>query len=91
MPIVTVSNKSKVAIQKLEQKQADMELFVQQVISKGKKWTDPEFPPEAKSLWDPQIDQVDESQYRAFKWKRASDIYKPVYVFEDGVEPNDIN
>ena len=34
---------------------------------------------------------MDEKLYKSFKWKRASDIYKPVYVFEDGVEPNDIN
>ena len=45
----------------------------------------------AKSLYDPSIDQVDENLYRSFSWKRASQLYKTVHVFEDGVEPNDIN
>ena len=29
--------------------------------------------------------------FNSFQWKLASAIYNPVYVFEDGVEPNDIN
>ena len=68
-----------------------MEKFVWETIAKNKPWTDPDFPPMAKSLYDPQIDQVDEDLYKSFSWKRASQLYKPVYVFEDGVEPNDIN
>ena len=65
--------------------------MVQKTIARGKPWTDPEFPPAAKSLYDPAIDQVDESVYRSFSWKRASQIHPKVFVFEDGVEPNDIN
>lgn len=34
---------------------------------------------------------MDRDQFDSYKWKRASEIYNPVYVFEDGVEPNDIN
>ena len=68
-----------------------MEKFVWETIAKNKPWTDPEFPPMAKSLYDPEIDQVDEALYKSFTWKRASQIYKPLYIFEDGVEPNDIN
>jgi len=34
---------------------------------------------------------VDEDAFNSYTWKRSSEIYKPVYVFEDGVEPNDIN
>ena len=65
--------------------------MVQKTIARGKPWTDQDFPPTVKSLYDPAIDQVDESLYRSFSWKRASQIYKQVHVFEDGVEPNDIN
>lgn len=68
-----------------------MERFVQETIAKGKPYTDPDFPPEQSSLWDPTIDEVDEAQYKSFSWKRASLIYNPCYIFEDGVEPNDIN
>ena len=68
-----------------------MERFVQETIAKGKLWTDPDFPPEMKSLFDPRIDEDDPQKYQALSWKRASEIYKPLYVFEDGVEPNDIN
>lgn len=66
MPVVTVSNKSRAAIQKMEQAQADLERSVEEIIAKGKPWTDPDFPPEVKSLYDPNIDQVDESVYKAF-------------------------
>lgn len=69
-----------------------MEQFVWQTIAKGKPYTDPDFPPEQKSLYDPRIDtEIDERTFQSFSWKRASEIYNPVYVFEDGVEPNDIN
>ena len=61
MPVVTVSNKSRAAIQEMEQKEVDMERFVQETIAKGKPWTDPDFPPEQESLWDPAIDEVDEA------------------------------
>ena len=66
MPVVTVSNKSRAAIQKMEQAQADLERSVEEIIAKGKPWTDPDFPPEIKSLYDPKIDQVDEGVYKAF-------------------------
>ena len=29
--------------------------------------------------------------YDSFTWRRASEIYNPAYIFEDGIEPNDIN
>ena len=63
-----------------------------QIIQKGQPWTDKDFPPEQKSLYNPQIDlEADPSTYNKFTWKRASDIYKPCSIFEGGVEPNDIN
>ena len=91
-PIVTISNKSRTAVQKMQQKETDMERMVQETIAKGKPWTDPDFPPMQKSLYDPSIDnKVDVTFYNSLSWKRASQIYKPVYIFEDGVEPNDVN
>ena len=70
----------------------ELERFVQATIAKGKPWTDPDFPPNQSSLYDPAIDnEVDVDTYNSFSWKRASEIFKPAYIFEDGVEPNDIN
>ena len=64
-----------------------------EIIQLGKPWTDAEFPPERKSLYDPKIDtEVDDPRkFNNLTWKRASEIFNPVYIFEDGVEPNDIN
>ena len=45
-PVVTVSNQSRDAIRRLEQKEADMEKFVWATIAKGRPYTDAEFPPE---------------------------------------------
>lgn len=68
-----------------------MDAFVRKTISAGKPWTDPDFPPQASSLYNPKIDEVDRNAFDSFTWKRASAIYNPLYIFEDGVEPNDIN
>ena len=67
-----------------------MERIVRQAIERNKPWTDDSFPPERKSLYDPKIDQVDAATYNSLSWKRASEIYNPIYVFEDGVDPNDV-
>ena len=90
-PIIAVSEKSRSAIQNKEANEAEMARFVWAKIAEGRPYTDPDFPPEVKSLYDPQIDDVDEATYKSFSWKRASEIYDPAYIFEDGVEPNDIN
>lgn len=43
-------------------------------------------------MYDPNIDKdIDTAAFNSFKWKRASELFNPIYVFEDGVEPNDIN
>ena len=90
--IVTSSEKSKTAIKAMEDKANEIERMVQDTISRGRPWTDPDFPPEQKSLYDPQIDnEVDSRLYNSFKWRRAKEIYPNALVFEDGVEPNDIN
>ena len=91
-PIVkAVSAKSRVALENLKKKTAEMEAFVRKTIEAGKPWTDPEFPPERSSLYDPNIDDVDRKTFNSYSWKRASQIYKQLYIFEDGIEPNDIN
>lgn len=68
-----------------------MKKMVDLTIAQGKPWTDKEFGPTRSSLYDPDIDEVDTAAYDSYEWKRASEIYKPVFVFEEGVEPNDIN
>lgn len=55
-PIVTISNKSRAEVQKKYQKEVDLELMVQKTIARGKPWTDQDFPPTVKSLYDPAID-----------------------------------
>jgi len=69
--------------------------FVQGVIDKGQPWTDPDFPPETKSLYDPEIDVLIDTAKRAdfdaYEWKRASEIFDNVMLFSDKIQPNDIN
>ena len=69
-----------------------MKLQVDKIIGTGKPWTDAEFPPDRSSLYDPNIDRdIDTRTFNSFKGKRASEIFNPIYIFEDGIEPNDIN
>ena len=64
--------------------------MLNEAIQKGEPWIDYDFPPERSSLYDAAIDQVDTHAYNSFSWKRASEIYSPVHIFEDGIEPNDV-
>ncbi len=89
--IKAVSDKSRAALAALKKKTSEMERFVEETIAKGKPFTDPDFGPQISSLYDPRVDEVDEAAYRKFTWKRANEIYKPAFIFEDGIEPNDIN
>ena len=68
----------------------EMERYVEEQIFLGQKWTDDKFPPEVSSLYDNNVDEVDTVKYDAYTWKRANEIYDPVYMFQDGIEPNDI-
>ena len=69
-----------------------MKLQVDKIIGIGKPWSDDEFPPNGSSLYDKNIDvDIDQRTFNSFKWKRASEIFNPIYIFEDGIEPNDIN
>ena len=86
------SQKSREALTLQARKTKEMEMFVEKTIALGKPWTDPDFPPERSSLYDANIDtDIDTRAFNSFKWKRASELFTPIYVFEDGVEPNDIN
>ena len=92
MPVIAVSNKSRAAIKKMQTEMVQIKRFVQDTIAKGKPWTDDDFPPERKSLYDPKIDtDIDAHTFNSFKWKRASEIFNPIDVFVGGVDPNDIN
>ena len=52
-----------------------IENMVAGVIAEGKPWTDKDFPPESKSLFDPRVDNGDASQFTQ-EWKRISEVYK---------------
>jgi hypothetical protein len=71
----------------MEQKWA----FVQEIIEKGEKWTDPEFPPQMSSLINRHHDNGDFMSMRRIEWKRATDIFEEPKIFTDGIHPNDIN
>lgn len=77
-------------LNKMRAEHKQVEDMVAKVISEGKPWTDKDFPPEAKSLYDPNVDKGDASQFN-LKWKRISEVYKTPQVFSGGIEPNDIN
>ena len=89
--IVTTSDKTRKRVEELERKSKEIEKMVLRVIGEGKPWTDPDFQPNMKSLFNPSIDEGDASLYRSLAWKRAKDIYKQPKVFSGGIEPNDIN
>ena len=72
---------------------------MQEQTASGTPWTDPEFPPERISLYDPVIDDRAETygsktelsaRFDQFEWKRAGEIFKNPQIFSDGIHPNDI-
>lgn len=59
---------------------------VDAAIAAGTAWTDPEFPPEAKSLFDPINDaKARKEKYDGIVWRRASEIYTEPVIFSDDV------
>ena len=69
-----------------------MEKYVSDVIQKGQKWTDKDFPPELKSLHDAEVDDASNvHKYNKLMWRRCGEIYKNPTVFQAGIDPNDIN
>lgn len=89
--LVAVSKKSRMALEALDAKNDELERFVQATIAAGKPWTDPDFPPNSSSLVDPAVDGGDPGRFASYSWKRVPEIYEKPQIFEDGVEPNDIN
>ena len=60
-----VSNaKAAAAVTKMKENNLRIEKFVQSVIKEGKPWTDPDFPPEMKSLFNPKLDEGSMSKYK---------------------------
>lgn len=68
-----------------------MRSFVIEIIERGEPWTDPDFPPELKSLFDSAIDKGDSSKFASYDWKRAPECYDTPHVFDKKISPNDIN
>lgn len=64
--------------------------FVQVVIEAGDKWTDPNFPPTQKSLFDKKLDHGDPSRFEGIEWIRATDLYDNPKLFVGGIEPCDV-
>ena len=59
-----------------------------EVISSGEPFTDPEFPPTPESIALP----GDPNPAREYEWKRASEIFPGGHVvFNEDIDPNDIN
>lgn len=70
---IGVSNaKAAAAVNRMKEENAKIEKFVTRIIAEGKPWTDPEFPPKLQSLFDPNLDEGDESKYASYEWKRFS-------------------
>ena len=87
-----VSNvKAAQAVNKMKENNAKIEKFVMDIIQKGQPWTDPDFPPALRSLYDPNLDEGDINKYKSFEWKRFKEIAKSPAMFRDGIDPNDIN
>ena len=56
--------------------------FVEKVLAKGEPWTDPDFLPEYKSLYNLDLDfEADGSKFRKCDWKRATEIYSKPVIF----------
>ena len=89
--VKAISDRSRAALQKQQSKVSSMKKMLNETIAVGKPWTDPEFPPERSSLYDPRIDNVDQGAFDSYSWKRAGSLFPNAQIFEDGIEPNDIN
>lgn len=64
--------------------------LVQEVIEKGEKWTDPDFPPALSSLINKRHDSGNLTKMRQVEWKRPEDIFEEPAIFKDGTSPDDI-
>ena len=64
--------------------------FVQEVIAAEEPWTDPQFPPVFKSLFDKKLDLGDPERFEPIEWIRASEVYENPKLFVGGIEPCDV-
>ena len=65
--------------------------MVDEIIEAGQPWTDPDFPPEKKSLVNEDDSAEQRDKMLSIKWMRASELMPDAEVFKDGISPNDIN
>ena len=65
------------------------------IVKLGQEWTDPEFPPEASSLYSENGKELEDSTrefYDSLEWRRPSEIWPEGYeLFSGGIDPCDIN
>ena len=64
---------------------------MEKIEAKGEPWTDPEFPPEYRSLYDVDLDfDVIGTKFSKCSWKRVSNIYKNPKMFNYQIQSRDI-
>lgn len=63
---------------------------VHDIIDAGEPWTDPDFPPCDDSLRVPGSSSEPLCSH-SYEWKRASEMYPDVKVFDSSISPSDIN
>jgi len=57
---------------------------VSEKIAAGQPWTDPDFPPSDKILFDPVNDKKDRAiKYEGIEFRRANEIYTEPTLFSD--------
>ena len=62
---------------------------VSTIIGKGQKFTDPEFLPQASSIFRPEDGDMDE-RFEDIEWARASELFDDYDIVKDGVDPCDV-
>jgi hypothetical protein len=60
------------------------EAKVDKIIANSQPFTDEDFPANLQSLGTA-------AKFQNIQWKRISEIYQEPKIFQDGIEPNDIN
>ena len=80
---------------RLQREAKKFEDWMESVISKGKKFKDPDFMPQKSSIYDKYDREVlvtERTVYDSVIWQRASDLYfgEDLAIFKGGVSPDDI-
>ena len=89
--IICLNDEARKAVRKLVENAKQLDRLVKETIEKGKPWTDKSFKPTKASLFNPEIDSADPEIFANLEWKRASKIYANPTIFNDGIDPNDVN